>query len=165
MSYGYNSYGPPYGGQQPGGFVQQGGPPPGADPQFVQKSTSLDCEDTDRSGTIGFREDWQNVFRHFDRDNSGSIDRNELQAALAQFQLIHVVDAKGKDASVSGPGARMGGMPMPGTASASISFDRFLRACVVVKQISETFGRFDTNRSGWIQINYDQFMDAVLRLP
>ena len=50
--------------------------------------------DTDRSGTIGFTEfsglwkyikDWQNVFKHFDRDRSGSIDGGELRDALAQF--------------------------------------------------------------------------------
>ena len=50
--------------------------------------------DTDRSGTIGFNEfsglwkyikDWQGVFRHFDRDNSGSIDGGELSEALRQF--------------------------------------------------------------------------------
>jgi Ca2+-binding EF-hand superfamily protein len=50
--------------------------------------------DTDRSGSIGFNEfaglwkyikDWQGVFRHFDKDRSGSIDGAELQAALKQF--------------------------------------------------------------------------------
>ena len=71
--------------------------------------------DTDRSGTIGFNEvrlasvrakrvfsptipqfaglwkyikDWQNVFRHFDRDRSGSIDGAELNQALAQFGCV-----------------------------------------------------------------------------
>ena len=51
-------------------------------------------QDTVRSGTIGFNEfsglwkyikDWQNVFRHFDRDRSGSIDGQELSNALQQF--------------------------------------------------------------------------------
>ena len=52
------------------------------------------------------------------------------------------------------------GGPPPG-----ITFDRFVRACVVVKQLSEAFGRLDTDRDGWIQINYDQFMNTVLSLP
>ena len=30
-------------------------------------------------------QDWQGVFLHFDRDRSGTIDGNELQAALNQF--------------------------------------------------------------------------------
>lgn len=70
-------------------------------------------QDTDRSGTIGFSgalqhivticenlslttlsefaglwkyiEDWQRVFRHFDRDASGSIDGHELASALKNF--------------------------------------------------------------------------------
>ncbi len=65
--------------------------------------------DTDRSGTIGFNEfaglwkyikDWQNVFRHFDRDRSGSIDGQELSEALGQFgyrlspQLLDLVQKK-----------------------------------------------------------------------
>jgi hypothetical protein len=55
----------------------------------------------------------------------------------------------------------------PGAAGAAsgITFDRFVRACVVVKQITESFQRLDTDRDGWVQINYDQFMSTVLSLP
>ncbi|KAG5635233.1 hypothetical protein H0H81_011965 [Sphagnurus paluster] len=118
--------------------------------------------DTDRSGTIGFNEDWQNVFKHFDRDRSGSIDGPELRDALAQFgynlspPLLDLVQKKYYPASTT---TALGGPP-PG-----ISFDRFVRACVVVKQLSEAFGKLDTDRDGWIQINYDQFMHTVLSLP
>jgi len=137
--------------------------------------------DTDRSGTIGFNEfaglwkyikDWQNVFRHFDHDRSGSIEGGELQAALKQFgynlspQLLSQVekkyDPKGS-APASGPGP--GGFGMPGAGGAGITFDRFVRACVVIKQLSEAFQRLDTDRDGWIQINYDQFMATVLAAP
>ncbi|KAJ8587693.1 EF-hand [Rhizopogon salebrosus TDB-379] len=125
--------------------------------------------DVDRSGTIGFNEftglwkyikDWQNVFRHFDRDQSGSIDRGELRDALKQFgynlspQLIGLVQAK-YASTVSTPYG-----PPPG-----ITFDRFVRACVVIKQLSESFQRLDTDRDGWVQISYDQFMQTVLSLP
>ena len=50
--------------------------------------------DRDNSSTISFDEfvslwkyidDWQRCFRSFDRDNSGSIDRNELKTALTTF--------------------------------------------------------------------------------
>lgn len=54
---------------------------------------------------------------------------------------------------------------VPGGASPGISFDRFVRACVVVKQLTEAFQKIDTDRDGWIQINYDQFMQTVLSLP
>ncbi|KAF9222437.1 EF-hand [Gyrodon lividus] len=125
--------------------------------------------DRDRNGTIGFNEfsslwkyikDWQNVFRHFDRDRSGSIDARELQDALRQFgynlnpQLLTLVQKKYASAV-----AYRGGPP-PG-----ITFDRFVRACVVIKQLTETFRRLDTDQDGWIQINYDQFLETVLSLP
>ncbi|KAA1477500.1 EF-hand [Dentipellis sp. KUC8613] len=130
--------------------------------------------DTDRSGTIGFNEfaglwkyikDWQNVFRHFDRDNSGSIDGQELQDALRQFgynlspQLLQLVQRK-YDVKATTTQAAYGRGAPPG-----ISFDRFVRACVVVKQITESFAKLDADRDGWIQINYDQFMQTVLTLP
>ncbi|CAK5281992.1 unnamed protein product [Mycena citricolor] len=150
--------------------------------------------DTDRSGTIGFNEvcvevlrelrppadtraqfaglwkyikDWQNVFKHFDRDRSGSIDGSELRDALAQFgfnlspHLLVLVQRK-YDPKATNSAPSHG---MPSSAPAGISFDRFVRACVVVKQLSEAFGRIDTDRDGWIQIGYDQFMETVLQLP
>jgi len=125
--------------------------------------------DTDRSGTIGFSEfsglwkyikDWQGVFKHFDRDRSGSIDGRELHEALRQFgynlspQLLDLLQKKYAGAPTA-----------HGAASPGITFDRFVRACVVIKQLSEAFGRLDTQRSGWIQINYDTFMQTVLSLP
>jgi len=128
--------------------------------------------DTDRSGTIGFNEfsglwkyikDWQNVFKHFDRDRSGTIDGGELREALAQFgfnlspPLLDLVQKK-YDVKANRTAARTSAIP-------GISFDRFVRACVVVKQLSEAFGKLDTDRDGWIQINYDQFMETVLSLP
>lgn len=124
--------------------------------------------DTDRSGTIGFNEfsglwkyikDWQGVFRHFDRDRSGSIDGRELHDALQQFgfnlspQLLTLLEKK----YASGVAAH--------AAPPGITFDRFVRACVVVKQLSEAFRRLDTDQDGWVQINYDQFMQTVLTLP
>ena len=87
-------------------------------------------QDTDRSGTISFSgacvflmlvntssthgwscsiefaglwkylSDWQNVFRHFDRDRSGTIEGHELASALQNFgyalspQLINLVEQK-----------------------------------------------------------------------
>ncbi|KAF5324532.1 hypothetical protein D9611_004548 [Ephemerocybe angulata] len=125
--------------------------------------------DTDRSGTINFTEfaglwkyisDWQNVFRHFDRDRSGSIEGRELAEALRSFgynlspPLLALIEAKYASEPVSGYG------PPPG-----ITFDRFVRACVAVKTLTEAFQRVDTDRDGWVQINYEQFMSIVLSAP
>ncbi|KAF8265026.1 hypothetical protein EI94DRAFT_1685894 [Lactarius quietus] len=129
--------------------------------------------DTDRSGTIGFNEfsglwkyikDWQSVFHHFDRDRSGSIDGPELQNALNQFgyrlspQLLSLLQRNMVPSAPQTQGGYPGSQP-------GITFDRFVRACVVVKQITESFSALDTDRDGWVQINYDQFMQTVLTLP
>lgn len=64
----------------------------------------------------------------------------------------------GVDIKASGPAVR-GGPPL------GITFDRFVRACVAIKQLTEAFRRIDTDQDGWVQINYDQFMNTVLSLP
>jgi len=131
--------------------------------------------DTDRSGTIGFNEfsglwkyikDWQGVFLHFDRDRSGTIDGQELQQALNQFgyrlspQLLTLLQRK--YGSAPGPAAPRG---YPAAAPPGITFDRFVRACVVVKQLTESFTTLDTDRDGWVQLNYERFLETVLTLP
>jgi len=130
--------------------------------------------DSDRSGTIGFNEfaglwkyikDWQNVFKHFDADHSGSINGEELNNALKQFgfnlnpQLLHLLEAK----YGVGPAVATGHGRQP--VAAGVSFDRFVRCCVVVRTLTESFQRIDTDRDGWIQINYEQFMHTVLSAP
>lgn len=65
--------------------------------------------------------DWQNCFKSFDRDNSGSIDQNELQAALISFgyrinpatitMMVRKFDRLGQG---------------------TIAFDDFIQCCVVL---------------------------------
>jgi len=134
--------------------------------------------DTDRSGSIGFQEftglwkyikDWQGVFHHFDRDRSGTIDGTELQNALNQFgyrlspMLLTLLQRK-YDVKASAPQTH-GGYPGSQQQQQGITFDRFVRACVVVKQITESFSNLDSDHDGWVQINYEQFMQTVLMLP
>jgi len=125
--------------------------------------------DTDRSGTISFSEfqglwkyisDWQNVFRHFDKDRSGSIEGPELSDALRSFgynlstPLMGLIEQK----YASGPSSGYG--PGPG-----ITFDRFVRACVTVKTLTESFQRVDTDRDGWVNMSYEQFLTIILKAP
>ncbi|KAH9957703.1 hypothetical protein BC827DRAFT_1223986 [Russula dissimulans] len=135
--------------------------------------------DVDRSGTIGYNEfaglwkyikEWQGMFRYFDRDRSGTIDGAELRDALNQFgyrlspQLLILLQRK-YDVKASGS-ATVGGPPGAiQTALPGITFDRFVRACVVVKQVTESFSALDTDRDGWVQLSYDQFMQIILSLP
>ncbi|KAG8798265.1 hypothetical protein FRC16_007597 [Serendipita sp. 398] len=127
--------------------------------------------DTNRNGTIGFNEfnglfkyieEWQRVFKHWDTDQSGTIEERELAGALNGFgynlspQLIQLIVNKYSGAPISrGYGA----------APPAITFDRFIRACVVVKQLSEAFRAVDKDNDGWIQISYEQFMGIFLRAP
>ena len=52
------------------------------------------------AGLWKYISDWQNVFRHFDRDHSGSIDGQELADALSNFgyrltpQLLQLIEQK-----------------------------------------------------------------------
>ncbi|KAA1081108.1 hypothetical protein PGT21_029517 [Puccinia graminis f. sp. tritici] len=130
--------------------------------------------DTDRSGTIGFDEfaglwkyikDWQGVFKHFDADRSGTIAGDELRNALDQvcfsclyfgFRLPpHLLQMlQRKYGSIATQRNREGG----------ITFDRFVRCCVVVKSLTEAFQRADTDRDGWVQMSYEQFMQMVLEV-
>ena len=103
------------------------------------------------SGLWKYISDWQNVFRHFDRDRSGSIDGHELADALRNFgynlspMLLQLLEQKYGEyqgaylhckcadrSTASGPG---------GYGSSGITFDRFVRACVVVKTLTEAFQR------------------------
>lgn len=71
--------------------------------------------DRENKGGVNFNEfagvwkyitDWQNIFRTYDRDNSGFIDKNELRQALTGFgeqQSMQVlVFVSGGGAAVSG---------------------------------------------------------------
>ncbi|THH33861.1 hypothetical protein EUX98_g219 [Antrodiella citrinella] len=123
--------------------------------------------DTDRSGTITFSEfvglwnyikEWQNCYRMFDRDGSGTIDGHELAAAMRSFgySLSPLILSLIEQKYASTP---IGGVAGPGQAG--INFDRFVRACVVVKTLSEAFQRADSDRDGWVQLNYDDFMTPI----
>lgn len=86
--------------------------------------------DKQNRGTISFDDfgalwkyvtDWQNCFRSFDRDNSGNIDKSELQTALVTFgyrlsdatveTLVRKFDRGGKNV---------------------IYFDDFIQCCVIL---------------------------------
>ena len=81
-----------------------------------------------------------------------------MQCFPLQFTLIDV------KLEGSAPAAA----PARGYAAAAppgITFDRFVRACVVVKQLTESFSALDGDRDGWIQLSYEKFMETVLLLP
>ncbi|ODN77426.1 hypothetical protein L202_04605 [Cryptococcus amylolentus CBS 6039] len=128
--------------------------------------------DTDRSGSINFQEfeglyryiqDWHGIFRRFDTDASGLIDRAELHSALLGFGFSLPPEMVDKIEKRFGPPPTpAGGRKVEGDG---ISFDRFLMACVTVKHYSEGFRAVDVRNEGRVSMDYNKFMEMILDAP
>ncbi|RWS09835.1 programmed cell death protein 6-like protein [Dinothrombium tinctorium] len=118
--------------------------------------------DRDHTGTINFQEfqqlwkyvtDWLNCFRSFDRDNSGNIDKSELQSALTTFgyrlseNFYNIVMRK-----------------FDRNNQNSINFDDFIQLCVTLQQLTSAFRYHDTDQDGWIRISYEEFLILVFNV-
>jgi len=101
-------------------------------------------------------QDWHGIFRRFDQDNSGLIDRRELHAALQGFGFNLPADMVHKLEKRFAPPPKAGENPNMG-----ISFDRFLMACVTVKHYTEAFRRFDPQSTGKATLDYNAFVSRV----
>ncbi|CAJ0567867.1 unnamed protein product, partial [Mesorhabditis spiculigera] len=118
--------------------------------------------DSNGDGAINFPEfqalwnyinDWTNCFRGFDRDNSGNIDKQELQNALTQF---------GYRLSERFYNILM--MKFDRTHQGRINFDDFIQLCVVLQTLTASFRDKDTDRDGVITIQYEEFLTMVFAL-
>ncbi|POI29630.1 hypothetical protein CIB84_006620 [Bambusicola thoracicus] len=128
----------------------------------LQQALSNGMFDRENKGGVNFNEftgvwkyitDWQNVFRTYDRDNSGMIDKNELKQALTGFgyrlsdqfydTLIRKFDRQGKG---------------------QVAFDDFIQCCVVLQRLTDVFRRYDTDQDGWIQVSYEQYLCMVFSI-
>uniref|UniRef100_A0A8D3EG14 Programmed cell death 6 n=1 Tax=Scophthalmus maximus TaxID=52904 RepID=A0A8D3EG14_SCOMX len=118
--------------------------------------------DRENKGGVNFNEfagvwkyitDWQNIFRTYDRDNSGFIDKNELKQALTGFgyrlsdqfysTLIEKFDRQRKG---------------------QVAFDDFIQCCIVLQRLTDVFRRYDTDQDGWIQVSYEQYLSMVFNV-
>ncbi|KPP71530.1 hypothetical protein Z043_109537 [Scleropages formosus] len=118
--------------------------------------------DKDKKGGVNFSEfagvwkyinDWQNIFRTYDRDNSGRIDRNELKQALTVFgyrlseqfysTLIHKFDRQ---------------------QTGQMAFDDFIQCCIALQRLTELFRRYDTDQDGWLHLSYEQYLSMLLNV-
>uniref|UniRef100_A0AAQ5ZJD2 Programmed cell death protein 6 n=1 Tax=Amphiprion ocellaris TaxID=80972 RepID=A0AAQ5ZJD2_AMPOC len=118
--------------------------------------------DRENKGGVNFNEfagvwkyitDWQNIFRTYDRDNSGFIDKNELKQALTGFgyrlsdqfygTLIDKFDRQRKG---------------------QVAFDDFIQCCIVLQRLTDVFRRYDTDQDGWIQVSYEQYLSMVFNI-
>ncbi|KAI8970600.1 hypothetical protein BDB01DRAFT_814828 [Pilobolus umbonatus] len=123
--------------------------------------TMVNMFDKDNSGTIDFAEfaglwryieEWKRCFQTFDADRSGNIDRHEMRNALKTFGY-----------NLSEPFINTLVQKFDKYGHGTITFDNFVQACVTVKTLTDSFRQFDTDNDGWIQINYEQFLDLVIR--
>lgn len=118
--------------------------------------------DRDQTGTVTFDEfsglwkyvtDWQTTFRSYDRDNSGTIDKNELKTALTSFGyrlsdnfyniLLRKFDRQ---------------------ARGMVTFDDFIQCSVVLQTLTQQFRTRDTDQDGWIQISYEDYLSMVFSI-
>jgi Ca2+-binding EF-hand superfamily protein len=138
--------------------------------------------DTNRNGTIDINEydglwkyikSWEGAFRHFDKNGNNAIDGDELEQALERFgynlspQLQDLLKRK-YDVPWAYKEVTEGADPATAdnhSAPPGITFDRFMRACVVVKQLKESFEALDRDPLGRVKINYEQFLEMVFKLP
>ncbi|KAL8574599.1 hypothetical protein ACOMHN_061599 [Nucella lapillus] len=116
--------------------------------------------DRDGSGTINFQEfqalwkyvgDWQNCFRGYDRDNSGSIDSNELKNALTSFgyrlsDKFYNILMKKFDRQKRG----------------TVAFDDFVQCSVVLQTLTNSFRAQDQDQDGWIRLSYEDFLTMAV---
>ncbi|KAF8265027.1 hypothetical protein EI94DRAFT_1590293 [Lactarius quietus] len=101
---------------------------------------------------------WQGHCARFDSDKSGTIDRADVQNALTDFGYIVTPVATQYLA------AQIRYSPNPGTSS-GITFDRYVHACVVLHQVTKAFKALDSDRDGWIKINYHQYLETFFSFP
>ncbi|XP_054275723.1 programmed cell death protein 6-like [Macrosteles quadrilineatus] len=115
--------------------------------------------DKEKKGSISFQDfgalwkyvtDWQGCFRSFDKDNSGSIDTQELLTALQTFGYRLSVDTVN---TIVQKFNRAGG--------GKIYFDDFIQASVLLHNVTNAFRQFDNDQDGTITIQYEQFINLV----
>ncbi|XP_063715085.1 programmed cell death protein 6-like isoform X2 [Symsagittifera roscoffensis] len=118
--------------------------------------------DQDHSGQITYDEfvrlfdfvnQWRNTFMAYDRDRSGSINFHELKTALTNFGY------RLSDRFYNLIMVRFTTRPKN-----EVSFDNFIRVCVLLDNITKNFQTFDTNRSGWINISFEQFTEVFFSI-
>jgi len=136
--------------------------------------------DRDRSSTIDFEEfvslwkyvnDWQNCFRSFDKDNSGSIDRNELKQALVSFGyrlsdsfyeiLLKTLATRKNILRSGGDGALRTHRADDVNA---VLFDDFIYICCKIQTLTNAFRQYDYQQNGTITLKYEDFLTLVFGL-
>jgi len=114
--------------------------------------------DRDNSGTVDIHSfgklfeyinQWLNIFKTYDRNQSGQIDDQELNQAFSQMgfnfspAFTQQLCARSHDHK-------------------EVSVDEFIVLCVTVQRLTEAFRVRDTQQNGVISINFEDFLTVVL---
>lgn len=115
--------------------------------------------DKNRNGTIEVREfqelyhyinNWMNVFRIYDKDDSGFIEEAELSLAVQQMgfrfspEFFKVIVAKSDTLN-----------------HRQISADQFIAFCVQLQRFTEIFRMKDKDQKGLISIGFEDFLKVI----
>ncbi|RKP02662.1 hypothetical protein CXG81DRAFT_10537 [Caulochytrium protostelioides] len=95
-----------------------------------------------------YLDQWRQIYHTF--STQGGMTGRELQRALNAFGY-NVQDG------VIQKLTRRFASPQTGI----MNFDGFIQSCLIVKPLSDAFSKLDTNRTGWVNMNYETFLDLV----
>ncbi len=94
--------------------------------------------------------DWKGCFDGFDRDRSGTINGSELQTAFSTFGY-----------NLSPQFSQLCVRQFDRDKRGSINFDDFIQCCVMLHSNTEGFKKRDTQRTGVIQLRYEEYLELV----
>ncbi|XP_075240174.1 programmed cell death protein 6-like [Convolutriloba macropyga] len=101
-----------------------------------------------------FISQWSRIFQQYDTDRSGAISFTEIKTALTNFgyrlsdRFYNIICSRFANQKRNN----------------EITFDNFIRICVVLNNVTKNFQSLDTNRSGVIQISYEQFVEILFSI-
>ncbi|XP_063300617.1 peflin isoform X2 [Pelobates fuscus] len=124
------------------------------DETCVMMINMFDKTGTGRMDVFGFSalwrfiQQWKSMFQQYDRDQSGSINHNELYQALSQMgynlspQFVQMLMSRYAQRS----------------ANPTLQLDRFIQVCIQLQSMTEAFREKDTSRSGTARLSYEDFL-------
>jgi len=98
--------------------------------------------------------DWQNCFKAFDKDRSGTINITELKEALTTFGY-----------NLSPEVYKLLLRKFDRTQRQEVVFDDFMQCCLVLQGVTDMFRQEDTDMKGEITISYEGFLKMLLNSP
>lgn len=136
--------------------------------RFARDTTRLMFRmfDLNRSGKINFDEfvelwrylcEWKGIFQRMDVDESRKVIFSEFRRAVESFGYNLGPNVIKSMFSAYASSVDMRNQP-------AMSFDMFVQAFVRLRNITESFKRFDTDRDGFVTMGFEQYLLEVTYL-